>query len=103
MLPVSDYIIRDKKRNFILSGKVKLKVLIFLAIIITASFFSQMVLANNLATDGHLLSKYEAEIKTLESVNTSLKVQIARETSLATLNKKANKLGFSNTSQIITP
>ena len=102
MLPVSDFKIK-KKDNFNLIGKSKVKVLVIIGLLVSASFFAQLVFANNLATDGEKLAKIHEEIKKLEAENTTLKVEIAQESSLNTLSEKAQKLGFAKPSQVITP
>ena len=92
-----------KKNDFNLIGKIRLKVLVIATVIITTLLFTQLVFANNLATDGQKLSEVEDEIQKLTAENTSLKVQIATESSLSNLAKKAAELGFSKPSLIITP
>jgi len=102
MLPVSDFKIK-KKKNFNLIGKVKVKVLVIIGILVMASFFAQLVFANNLATDGQKLAQIQKEIKSFETENTTLKVNIAKESSLISLSQKAQELNFSKPSEVITP
>ena len=93
MLPVSDYKIK-KKRSFNLIGKIKVQVLLTFACLVVSLFFVQLVFANSLATDGEKLAQIEQEIQKLNEKNTSLKVEIARESSLVTLSQKAKDTGF---------
>ena len=102
MLPVSDYKIQ-KKNNFNLIGKIKVRVIVIIGSLVAFSFFAQLVFANNIATDGQKLAQIQNEIKKLESENTTLKVKIAQESSLATLTQKAQELNFRRPSKIITP
>lgn len=102
MLPVSDFKIK-KKENFNLIGKIKVKVLVITGLLVGTLFFAQLVFANNLATDGEKLAKIHEEIKRLDAENTTLKVEIAKESSLVTLSQKAQNLGFLNPSKVITP
>ena len=102
MLPVSDFKIK-KKENFNLIGKIKVKVLVIISLLVSASFFAQLVLANNLATDGEKLAKIHEEIKRLDAENTTLKVEIAQESSLNAISQKAQSLGFLNPAKVITP
>lgn len=92
-----------KKNDFNLMGKIRLKVLVVSSLLITALLATQLVFANNLATDGQKQSEVEEEIQKLAAENTSLKIQIAKEASLSNLAKKAIELGFSKPFQIITP
>lgn len=87
--------------DFNLSGKIKLKVMVFLALFVGLLFFSQLVFANNLATDGQKLSEVESEIKKLERENVDLVTKIASESSLSTLSKKAQKSGFIRPANVI--
>ena len=103
MLPVSDFKIHKKKRDFNLIGKIKVQVLIIMAVATVLVLSAQLVFAATLATNGQKVSQIEQQIKRLEEENTDLKVQIAQESSLATLATKAKKLGFSQPSKVITP
>ncbi len=76
------------------TGSVKLKMLMLLGFILAGLFFTQLVFANNLATDGEKLSQVQQNIKRLERENITLKAQIAQESSFANLSKKAVELGF---------
>ena len=102
MLPVSDFKIQ-KKNNFNLVGKIKVKVIVFIGSLVAFSFFAQLVFANNIATDGQRLSKIQQEINKLEAENTTMRMRIAQESSLATLSQKAQKLNFSRPTKIVTP
>jgi len=102
MLPLSDFKIQ-KKNNFNLIGKIKVRVIVIIGSLVAFSFFAQLVFANNIATDGQKLAQIQNETKKLESENTTLKVRIAQESSLATLTQKAQELNFRRPSKIITP
>ena len=69
----------------------------------TLLFFTQLVFANGLATDGQKIAQVEEEIQNLESENTILRVEIARKSSLVSLSKKAAEDGFKKPSLVITP
>ena len=84
-------------------GKIKVKILVLIALTITVLFATQIVFAASLATDGQKLSEIEQQIKSLEAENTTLKVEIAKESSLVTLSKKASQLGFIKPSTVIAP
>lgn len=82
-------------------GTIKIKLLFLVGILITGLFFTQLVFANNLATDGQKLSEVQQGIKRLERENMTLKADIAGESSLNTLSKKADILGFKKPSKVI--
>ena len=106
MLPVSDFKtirIEENKQNFNFVGKIKVKVLVAFTFILFALLFTQLVFANNLATDGEKIVGVESEIQRLEAENTTLKARIAQVSSLKTLSKKAEELGFAQPSELITP
>lgn len=84
-------------------GKIKVKVLVIGAVLVIGLVFTQLVFANSLATDGQKLAQINQEISKLEAENTSLKVDISQESSLTSLSKKANELGFKKPSKLITP
>jgi len=102
MLPVSDFKV-GKKQDFNFIGKIKVKILVIAAISVVGLFMAQLVFANKLATDGQKLSLIEEEIRNLEAQNLTLKVSIAQESSLVSISKKAQGLGFEKPSQILTP
>ena len=102
MLPISDFQIK-KRETFSLTGKIKVKVLIIMVLVVFALIFGQLIFANSLATDGQKLSQIEDEIQELEAENTTLRAKIAQESSLTTLSKKAKELGFVPSSKVITP
>ena len=102
MLPVSDFKNRqnqDKKHI----GGVKVKLMVVISASATLLFFTQLVFANGLATDGQKIAQVEEEIQNLESENTILRVEIARKSSLVSLSKKAAEDGFKKPSLVITP
>ncbi len=102
MLPVPDFKTK-KKESYNLIGKVKVKLLVGIGFVVLALFFAQMVFANKLATDGQKLSQTEEEIKKLEEINSTLKINIAKESSIVSISKKAESLGFEKPSTVIIP
>ncbi|KKR88093.1 MAG: hypothetical protein UU34_C0001G0090 [Candidatus Curtissbacteria bacterium GW2011_GWA1_41_11] len=104
MIKINDYKFKNSRdESFNLVGKVKVKLLIVLAFVVIASFFTQLVFAGNLAIGGQKLSEVENEIKRLEAENTTLKVEIAKEAALSNLAADAQKLGFEKPKQVIIP
>ena len=104
MLPISDFrIVKNKNNSFNLIGKIKVKVVLAIAILVISLFFTQLVFANGLSTGGLRLAEIEDDIKKLEAENRILKNQIANESSLATLSAEAGDLGFKNYLQATTP
>lgn len=102
MLPISDFKHNKlKSEQFQFAGKITVKLLVVVSILISTLFVSQLVFANNLATDGQKLSNVDLEIKKLEAENTTLKVQIANVSSFINLSKKAQELGFGKPSKQI--
>lgn len=104
MLPVSDFNYKiEKKEKIDLLGKVKLKILVFFAIILTALFAAQIVFAGNLSSDGKKLHEIKTEISSLESENLYLKSKIAQTSSLTGLFQKAQALGFKKPEKLLNP
>lgn len=106
MLPISDFnyknkIVKNEKIDLI--GKVKLKILVFFAVILTLLFGAQIVFAGNLSSDGKKLHEINTEAHKLESENLNLKSKIAQISSLTNLSQKASTLGFSKPSKILNP
>jgi len=102
MLPVSDFKNRqnqDKKHI----GGVKVKLMVVISAAATLSFFTQLVFANGLATDGQRLAEVDEEIQKFESENTILRVEIAKKSSLVTLSEKASDEGYKKPTLVITP
>ena len=93
----------EKKENFNLIGKVKVKILVVAACSVFALLSAQLVFANKLAIDGQKLAQIEEGIQQLEAQNTTLKVEIAKEASLASISQKAQKMGFATPDKVITP
>src|SRR3989338_2122304 len=93
----------NKNGNYNLVGKVKVKLLMILAFVVIASFFTKLVFAGNLAVGGQKLSEVENEIEKLEAENTTLKVEIAKEAALSNLAADAQKLGFEKPKEVIIP
>lgn len=118
MLPISDFKYQTQKRavNNILSshgensflslnsfGRVKIKFLLILALVLVILLSTQLVFATNLSTDGQTLSSIEKEIQTEETKSLDLRTKISHASSLTNLSQKARQLGFSNPEKIITP
>ena len=102
MLPVSDFKNRqnqDKKHI----GGVKVNLMVVISAAATLSFFTQLVFANGLATDGQRLAEVDEEIQKFESENTILRVEIAKTSSLVTLSEKASDEGYKKPALVITP
>ena len=102
MLPSDFSVIKKEKSNLNL-GKIKVGLLVTFTIIAIALILTQLVFANNLATDGERLAQIEADIERLAAENTTLKVKISEEASLASLSKKAQGAGFTKPSKVIIP
>ena len=76
MIHINDYKFKNSQSESLnLVGKVKVKLLIVLAFVVIASFFTQLVFAGNLAVGGQKLSEVENEIEKLEAENTTLKIE----------------------------
>lgn len=82
------------------SGNIKLKVLLLAGFSMISLFFTQLVFANNLATDGQQLARVQSEIKRLERENMTLEAKIAEQASLTNLSKKAVDMGFKTPEKI---
>lgn len=102
MLPVSDFRNRNKSEKKH-TGGVKVKLVVVISAAASLLFFTQLVFANGLATDGQKIAQIEAEIQELEAENTNLKVEIAKKSSLASLSQKAQEEGFKKPSLVIAP
>ena len=104
MLPVSDFNYKiEKKEKIDFLGKVKLKILVLFAVILTTLFGAQIVFASNLTSDGEKLHLITSEIEKLESENILLKSKIAQLASLTNLSQKAQALGFDKPSKVFNP
>ncbi len=101
MLPVSDFRVVKKEQNYNFIGRIRVRVLVVLTVLVVGLFFTQLVFANSLATDGQKLSKIQSEILSLQAQNMTLKVQIAEASSFQTLSKKATELGFVKPEKLI--
>lgn len=93
----------EKKGNFNLLGRIKVQVLILLSVLALALVVAQLIFAAGLATDGAKFASIEEELTWLEAQNSSLRVEIAKASSLSTLSEKARDLGFEKPQQVITP
>lgn len=91
-----------KKEDYNLIGRIKVKVLVTVGLVAAVLFMGQLIFSNKLATDGKKLAEIEAEVQRLEQNNNILKTEIAKESSFATISKKAYELGFKKPSKIIT-
>lgn len=103
MLSVSDFKTKKENSSFNLIGKIRVKILVAVAVTTIALIFVQLIFANNLATDGHKLSSVNDEIARLERENTTLKVQIAEASALTSLSEKTQELGFEKPTKVIIP
>ena len=100
----ADFRVKYRKPNqYNLIGKIKLKVLTVLSLLLGLLIFSQLIFAANLATDGAKLAEIGRQIRKLEAENTDLQVQIAQISSLTSLSQKAVDLGFRQPTKIIIP
>ena len=102
MLPVSDFKNRNKHEKKP-TGGVKVKLMVVISAAASLLFFTQLVFANGLATDGQKIGQVEEEIQKLESENTILRVEIAKKSSLVSLSKRAAEDGFKKPYLVITP
>ncbi len=84
-------------------GRVKIKMLLGLAVGIAVLLSAQLVFASNLSTDGQNLTIVEAEISLQETENLNLRSQIAKVSSLKKLSERAQTLGFQPPDKVITP
>lgn len=98
-----DYKIKNNEVNLNLIGKIRVKLLVITALMVFTLIFAQLVFASSLAVDGQRLSKIEEQIKSLEAENTTLKVEIAKESALSNLAQKAEAKGFKKPKEIIIP
>ncbi len=102
MLSVPDFKHKNTNREqFNFAGKITVKLLVIVSLLVASLFISQLVFANNLATGGQKLSSVDEEIQKLEAENTTLKMQIAEASSFINLSKKSKDLGFSKPSKLI--
>ncbi len=98
----SEYKIENiQKTDFF--GKVKLKILIVFALILSSLFGAQIVIAGGLTSDGKKLHEINQEALQLQSENLYLKSQIAQISSLTNLSQKADTLGFNKPSIVLDP
>ena len=77
MLPVSDFRNRQNKEKKH-TGGVKVKLMVVISAVASLLFFTQLVFANGLATDGQKIAQVEEEIQKLESENTILRVEFPK-------------------------
>ena len=69
-------------------------ILKLLALILILLGVFQLIISNRLATAGEKLTQINKEIKALEEENERLKKEIAISSSLTTIAKKADEMGF---------
>lgn len=93
----------EKKQTLNLLGRIKVQVLVMLSVLALALVAAQLIFAAGLATDGAKFAGIEEELARLEAQNSSLRVEIAKASSLSTLSEKAKELGFEKPQQVITP
>lgn len=91
------------KESFNLIGKIKIRVLVILALLTALLVAAQLLFAANLATDGQKFAQVEQDLQKLEAENTALRVEIAKLSALGSLSKIARDLGFDKPQQVITP
>lgn len=101
MLPVSDFRVIKEEQNYNLFGRIRVRLLVALTVLVVGLFFTQLVFANSLATDGQKLAQIQSQVTSLEAQNMTLIVQIAQVSSLQTLSKKAQELGFVSPEKLI--
>lgn len=101
MLPVSDFRVVKKEQNYNLIGRIRVRLLVALTVLVVGLFFTQLVFANSLATDGQKLAQIQSQITNLQAQNMTLKVQIAQASSLQTLSQKAQVMGFGSPEKLI--
>jgi cell division protein FtsL len=101
MLPVSDFRVVKKEQSYNLIGRIRVRLLVALTVLVVGLFFTQLVFANSLATDGQKLAQIQSAITSLQAQNMTLKVQIAEVSSFQTLSKKAHELGFVSPEKLI--
>lgn len=102
MLPVSDFRVAKKEQNYnLIIGRIRVRLLVALTVLVVGLFFTQLVFANSLATDGQKLAQIQNEITSLQAQNMTLKVQIAEASSFQTLSKKASEMGFVSPEKLI--
>lgn len=92
-----------KTSEFFQLGKIQVKMLVISCFIFISLVFAQLVLANNLATDGEKLAQIYNEINSLQAQNTQLKTQIAQNSAFSNLEKEAKAQGFQKPSKVINP
>lgn len=101
MLPVSDFRVAKKEQSYNLIGRIRVRLLVGFTVLVVGLFFTQLVFANSLATDGQKLAQIQNQITSLQAQNMTLKVQIAQASSFQTLSKKASDLGFISPQKLI--
>lgn len=77
-----------------LAGSIRLKAVFLSLFLLVGLVFTQLVFANNLATDGEKMAQVQAQIKKLERENMSLQAEIAEISSLTNLAQEAKNHGF---------
>lgn len=93
----------EKKQTLSLLGRIKVQVLVILSVLALSLVAAQLIFAADLATDGAKFAGIEEELARLEAQNSSLRVEIAKVSSLSTLSEKAKELGFEKPQRVITP
>lgn len=101
MLPVSDFRVAKKEQSYNFIGRIRVRLLVGSTVLVVGLFFTQLVFANSLATDGQKLAQIQNQITSLQAQNMTLKVQIAQASSFQTLSKKASDQGFISPQKLI--
>ena len=70
------------------------KIIIFLAVVITALSIFKAVAYNRLSTSGLFVGKIEEKIEFYKTQNTILSEKLLRDSSLSNISIKAKELGF---------
>ncbi len=83
-----------KSSNFTFGGKIGLRILVGVSVLVASLVFAQLVSANNLALGGQKLSQIDDAIAKLAQENNNMSVEIAKAESLTSLSKKAQHMGY---------
>lgn len=98
---MQQYDFKSKKiSNFTFGGKIGLRILVGISVLVFSLVFAQLVSANNLALGGQKLSQIDDAIAKLEQENNNLNVEIAKVESLTNLSNKAQNMGFVKPSKV---
>jgi len=79
----------------------KNKFLLFLLMLVVFLIFANLLASNRLANAGEEIEALETEIERLSSENSSWELEIARSASISGLIKRAEKLGFAFSPEVL--